>query len=359
MITNYATPIGGIGGEKFNTKELLRTDYTLPLKGKNSMVVKGHGSELGNEKRAKGRAKRKMISTKRVLRLIDVAKSKGDEKSEKEFWEVFHCQEKLITTNGNQHGHYCGRRVCAVCNNIREYLLRRKYEGIFKTWPDPHYVVLTTRSVPARKLEARIDDMYRAFHRINQKYQKRRQRGDTIQFLGIRTLECEFNPNKQWYNPHFNILVPNKEVGELLLMEWLKLWGPRYTGPKGQYCEAVKNREKILLEVIKYCTKVFTDPDKDKKFNTVKGHKIYVKALYNIYKAMRKHRIFERFGFNLPPDAGKREPKNTEVAHFIKWRYDLKHNDWVGEDAAGFLINYIPDERLMDILENRMDVLLE
>src|SRR5580698_3321086 len=97
--------------------------------------------------------------------------------------------------------------------------------------------------------------------------------------------------------------------------------GARYMGPKGQYCEPVKDRDNILLEVIKYYTKVFTDPDKDKKFKTVKEHKIYVRALYNIYIAMRKHRIFERFGFNLQPGGGKREPKNTEVAHFIKWKY--------------------------------------
>jgi len=82
-------------------------------------------------------------------------------------------------------------------------------------------------------------------------------------------------------------------------------------------------------------------------------------ALYNIYNAMRGHRIFERFGFNLPPNMTKREPKNTEVDHFINWKYDLKHNDWVGEDTAGLLTNYVPEERLMDILENRMDMLLE
>lgn len=350
-----------LGGEKLNTQELLRTGYTLPLKGKNSVVVKGNGSELGNRKRVMGKANRKMISCKRILCLIDIAKSKGDEKSLKEFWEVFHCQEDLITANHRQHGKYCGRRVCSVCNNIREFILRSKFEPIFRTWKDPYYLVLTTKSVPKAKLKSRIDAMYRAFHRINQKYQKRRQRGDTINFIGVKTLECEFNPdpNKLWYNPHFNILVPNKEVAEILLMEWIKIWGPKYVDRKGQYCEAVRNREKILLEVIKYCTKVFTDPDKDKKFMTVKGHRIYVKALYNIYVAMRGHRIFERFGFNLPPNTPKRDPKETEVDHSIKWKYSLKYMDWVGEDSASLLTNYIPDARTLDILENRIDVLLE
>jgi hypothetical protein len=201
--------------------------------------------------------------------------------------------------------------------------------------------------------------MYRAFHRINQKYQKRRYRGDKIQFLGIKTLECEFNPNARTYNPHFNILVPNKEVGEIIKLEWSKLWGPKYVLYGVQYCEPVKYGDKILLEVIKYCTKVFTDPDKDKKFKTVKGHKVYVKALYNIYNAMRGHRIFERFGFNLPANTTKRKAKNTEVNHSINWKYDLKYFDWVGEDTAGLFTNYSPEVRLVDILENKIDMLLE
>jgi len=348
-----------LGGEKFNTQELLRTTKTLPLKGEKSVKVKGSGSELGNQKRVLGRAKRKLISTKKILVMIDIAKSKKEKDIEREFWEVFHCQRKVVTTNGRQHGEYCGRRMCSVCNNIREFILRSKFEPIFRTWKDPYFLVLTTKSVPKAKLKSRIDAMYRAFHRINQKYQKRRQRGDTINFIGVKTLECEFSPNWLWYNPHFNILVPNKEVAELLLMEWMKLWGPKYVNRKGQYCEAVRNREKILLEVIKYCTKVFTDPDKDKKFITIKGHKVYAKALYNIYVAMRGHRIFERFGFNLPPNTPKREPKETEVDHSIKWKYSLKYYNWVGEDSAGLLTDYVPDARLMDILENQIDVMLE
>lgn len=359
MNQNFATPNTGTGGKKFNTQEQMRTGHILPLKGKNSVVVKGNGSELGNRKRVLGRAKRKMISTKRVFHLIDIAKSKKDNQSLKEFWEVVYCQGRLITANGKQHGKYCGRRVCSVCNNIREFILRSKYEPVFATWPDPHLVVLTVKSVPARKLKWMIDAMYRAFHRINQKYQKRRDRGDIIQFLGFKTLECEFNPDKRWYNPHFNILVPNKEVGELLKMEWSKLWGRKWVNPDIQYCEPVYSRDKILLEVIKYCTKVFTDPDKDKKFKTVKEHKIYAKALYNIYVAMRGHRIFDRFGFNLPENTPKREPKNTEVSHSIKWKYDFKHFDWVGEDTAGLLTDFVPDATLKDILENRVDTLLE
>lgn len=321
--------------------------------------MKGYGSELGNRKRVLGRANRKMISNKRILHLIDIAKSKGEKEIEKNFWEVFHCQRKIVTTNGRQHCNYCGRRLCSVCNNIREYILRSKFGPVFDTWKDPHYLVLTTKSVPARKLKSRMDAMYRAFKRINSKYQKRRQRGDKIEFKGIKTLECEFNPDKRWYNPHFNVLVPNKEVAELLLMEWLKLWGPKYVNRAGQYCEPVHSREKILLEVIKYCTKVFTDPDKDKEFKAGKEYKIYVKALYNIYCAMRGHRIFERFGFNLPENTPKREPKETEVNHSIKWKYSLKLMDWVGEDTASLLTNYVPDARLMDILENHIDTLLE
>ncbi|HTB07919.1 MAG TPA: hypothetical protein VK806_13290 [Bacteroidia bacterium] len=209
------------------------------------------------------------------------------------------------------------------------------------------------------KLKGRIDAMYRAFEKIVQKYQKRSKRGKGIKLIGFKTLECEFNDTHWTYNPHFNILVPNKEIGEILKTEWLDLWGKRYATEDHQYCERVYSKEKILLEVIKYCTKVFTDPDKDKSLKNRPAPKMYLAAQYHIYKAMKGHRIFDRFGFNLPK---KNEPKGGTrkiVANYINWKYDPKYFDWVGEDTDGMLTNYTPEARLLYILEHCIDILLE
>jgi hypothetical protein len=60
-----------------HTQELLRKGFDLPLKGKNSVIVKGNGIELPNQKWVLGKANRKMIADKRILYLIGIAKAKG------------------------------------------------------------------------------------------------------------------------------------------------------------------------------------------------------------------------------------------------------------------------------------------
>ncbi len=350
-----------VSGNSIYTLAQKQTTNNISLQGGGIVIVKGNGTELKDPKAIKGRARRKMITQKRALKLVDVAKRKGDREIKQQFWNAYHCQNNLTTTNGRQHGDYCKNRFCALCCSIRKAALINKYGPILNSWPDPHYVCLTIRAVPAQKLKWLVNAMYRAFDRINNKYQKREQRGKGIGFMGIKTLECEFNSGARTYNPHFNVLVPNKEVGEALRMEWSKIWGPKYVNAAIQYCEPVRSKEKVMIEVIKYGTKTFSEPDRDKKLIGKRNPKIYVAVLYNIVMAMKGKRIFERFGFNLPK-TNTIKPKGgtiTEVKHYIKWKYDLKLLDWVGEDTDGLLTNYLPDYRLYYLLEYCMDVLLE
>lgn len=348
-------------GNGFNTLAQLRTTPNLPLKGKEIVVVKGKGTELKNTKAIKGRAKRKMITQKRTLKLIDVAKRKGETETLKQYWNTFYCQSKLITTNGRQHADTCKNRFCVLCCSIREAVLINKYSPVVNKWPDPYFVGLTIKAVSAKKLKFYIDAMYKAFRLIIQKYQKRHKRGKGKKLIGFKTLECEFNDEKLTYNPHFNVVVPDKETGETIRAEWCKIWTRRFVNPEIQYCEPVRSRKKVMKEVIKYCTKTFSEPDKSKKLKRMANPKIYVAAFHNVITAMRGHRIFERFGFNLPKsDTNKPEGGIiTKVAHYIKWKYSLKYFDWVGEDTDGLLTNYSPDTRIVHLMDNCMDLLLE
>lgn len=73
--------------------------------------------------------------------------------------------------------------------------------------------------------------------------------------VGVRSLECNFNPLKQTYNPHFHIITKDKETAEVLLKEWLKLWTPNFALKYGQDLRRVYNLESGLIEIIKYGSK--------------------------------------------------------------------------------------------------------
>ena len=89
----------------------------------------------------------------------------------------------------------------------------------------------------------------------------------------------------------------------------------KYTNPAGQKIESVYNLESALIEIIKYGSKIFTEPDLKKKGNLKTPPKIYARALDNILVAMKGKRIFERFGFNLP-----KQQKQTNKQHKINYR---------------------------------------
>src|SRR5690606_16667125 len=85
--------------------------------------------------------------------------------------------------------------------------------------------------------------------------------------------------------------------------DWLKLCTPKFANRKGQDITPITDVEKKLIEIIKYNTKVFTEPDMKKvRYEKSRTAQVYVKALNNILLAMKGKRIFDRFGFDLPKE---------------------------------------------------------
>lgn len=79
----------------------------------------------------------------------------------------------------------------------------------------------------------------------------------------------------------------------------------------------------------------------------------------NILAAMKSHRLFERFGFNLPKTAMVKEGKITEVSDYNEWKYSSKLMDWFSEQTGEALSNYLPDIYLQNQLANNIDTQLQ
>jgi hypothetical protein len=161
------------------------------------------------------------------------------------------------------------------------------------------------------------------------------------------------------YNPHFHIIVPNKEVAELLKKEWLRQWRPKdksvyrykFTTPHAQYIRPVDNLEMALIETIKYGSKIFKEPDIERKSKqkTKTSPMIYARALDNIFVAMKGKRIFERFGFNLPKKA-PRKANSKLIVDFETWLFPSDAADWINPDTGETLTGYLPPLELSYLL---------
>lgn len=234
-----------------------------------------------------------------------------------------------------------------------------KYYPVLKEWKEPYFLTLTVKSCKAQQLPLYIKKFIQGFQRITEKHRKRYSRGKGKKLLGIRSLECNFNPIRKTYNPHFHIITKDKETAEVLLSEWLKLWTTKFAKRPAQNIQQVNDLESGLIEIIKYGSKIFTEPDLKKRKNQKDTAQIYIKALNTILTAMKGKRIFDRFGFNLPKSKNITQIPAKLLADYNEWEYDMTSADWVNVISGEKLSGYELPSQLEAILSEKINLSIE
>jgi hypothetical protein len=321
--------------------------------------LKGKGAKMDKEKLLRW-IKKKGLTHKLIIELITEAeKKKRDTKYIKGLWQGYHCLNKILTTGNMVFGNYCRNRACLVCNGIKKGTLINKYINYTKEWKEPYLVTLTIKSIYKNNLSRYIKtEMKNTLRKIINKHYKRHQKGLGIKLQGIRSLECNFNPKKQTYNPHYHLIVPDKETAEIFISEWL-YYNKEKAGIQSQHMRRIKNTEKDMTEVIKYGTKIFTDPEMKKGKGKKTDFKIYVAALENIIHAYRNVRQYEHFGFKVSPTPKSKKP--YEINKELKqWTFDHKEMNWTNDHIEGQkLMSSNINDNLTDGFENKLDRDLE
>lgn len=337
--------------------------YTLGQNGTNktgqkSVFISGNGSDLSNDEALKGRAKRKFITQNMMLNLMDVAKEKGDDKKHKAYWNTYYCQNRVTSVEGRLYGNYCKNRFCTLCCSIRKAEIINKYYPIIEQWEEPYFVTLTVKACSANRLRVMVKKVMQGFQMIKERHKKNFQRRKGIKLIGVKSLECNFNPVKKTYNPHLHLIVANKEMAEILIKDWLKLWTSKFAQRQAQDMREIFNVETGLIEIIKYGSKIFTEPDMKKKGENA-SYQIYVAALDNILTAMKGIRIFERFGFNAEKKEQIDIKESKRVTKYEEWEFNSQLFDWQNKTTDEVLTGYRPKPQLSAILSNCVNKTLE
>jgi len=344
----------------FNTLALSGTGGKKP-----QITLMGKGKDLTDFKAMYRWAKRKLVTQIMALSLMEVARRNEDWKWEQRFWSTFNCQSEIITRGGRSYAILCRQRCCTIC------LANRKAEKINLYLPtvlemeDPYFLTLTVQSVNKDELRMRVRDIVKAIRTIIARHKKRHQRGTEQKFYGIWALESNFNPITKTYNPHIHLILPNNYISEIIKQEWLSYWNEKKVpiSIEAQYHRPVnENREQDLIEIVKYGSKIFTEPDLLKRLKeTKKGGRvafIYTAALYNILEAMDGIDVFNTFGIKLPK--AKKPSKMITIADdYTEWEYNRETPDWFSFEYQGNLTNYKPPQKLHELLEYRVNNDLE
>lgn len=297
-----------------------------------------------------------------MLSLIDVLKQKGELERKQAYWNTYHCLSKVYVSEGRLYGKYCKNRFCSLCCGIRKAEIIKRYFPIMKKWEAPFFLTITVKSATSHELNSRVNEMFRIFRLIVNKYKKRNQRGKGIKLIGVKSFECNFNPLDQTYNPHFHLILPNLKIADTIMTEWRKQWqkewGKKFVTQSAQCNIKVKDLENCLIEIIKYSSKIFTEPDvvdKSKKQSPL----ICVAAYDNIICAMKKHHIFGHFGFDLPKADKVIKGKTSTLTQYQELKFDSKQFDWVNVDSDEILSGFLPTPELSYLLENNFNMALE
>ena len=317
-------------------------------------ILRGTGSCKDSIRK---RPKKKFITQSLSLALVDVATANGDQKWIQKYWNTYHCQNRLTTYEGRAYGYYCKNRWCSICVANRKADLINKYHPVLNTWSDIHFLTLTVKAQPHQNLNKWIGGMIKALSKILKNANQKYRRGKGPRLKGIKSLECNYNPIKKTYNPHYHILTDSKETAEIIKSEWVKIWTSKFALPYLQKVRKVQHTEKDIIETIKYGAKIFTDPMMTKT-KVKKDHAIYAAALHEIYKAMSEHQLFGKFGFQLAKNTHA-VSKGKRALQTQKWVYESSLTDWVNIDTGQIMTQYMPDQELKNIINNRIDTNLK
>jgi len=320
-----------------------------------AIIIRGNGTEIASTKVLYNRARRKIVSQRLSKALMQIAEEQEDPELKQTFRNTYYCQSKIYSVGNRLYGRYCKNRVCTICLAIRKAQLINKYYPELEKMHDLQFVTLTVPAVPKAGLAEAFRQVLDTFQTITEKHRKRSLRGTGPKLIGVKSLECCFNPVKRTYNPHLHILIAGKDNAEILVNDWLQAWNKlSYTSKHAQKIKPVRNLNNSLIEIIKYGTKIFTEPDLESKSNQRHNREVYAKALYNIVTCMKGLRIFERFGFNVSKAQLEHIPAKV-ATDFQTWKFLPQFRDWQNTENELTLTNYHVPEALINLLENEID----
>ena len=259
------------------------------------------------------------------------------------YLRTFFCSSSIQQVGDKLTARYCRNRWCIVCNRIRIAQLIAGYKAPLLELKDLQFVTLSDVSVKANELRSEINEMI-AWVQREQKHNFSRKRKPLV---GLRKLECTYNPNldaqgRGCYHPHFHFLIEGKENGEELRKRWIETHPT--CNPAVQQCKAAD--EGSLIELFKYFTKIFAK------------RTVYAEPLDIIFRAMRGKRVFQPMGVKRVSE--DIEELITEVMAELpareaswEWVESSSSADWFNPETGERLSGYEPSE---EVLRLRQDV---
>jgi hypothetical protein len=246
------------------------------------------------------------------------------------YFRTLRCNSILLQNGNNVSAQYCKNRFCVVCNRIRAGKTISNYLPSVSRLNNLHLVTLTIQSVRGFEIENSYIRMVKSLSRIRRNIAKN-YKGNKV--IGVRAFECNYNAEKNTFNPHFHLLIDGKENAELIRTLWLSQ--NKTSNFKAQ--DVREANANSLIELVKYVAK-----------GVVKD-KFYPEAMDAIYRAIRRKKIFESFcltKFNDNMDSTITTLIDFKKSDIDVWTWDFDVMDWINSKGELFMDRQFNKETL-------------
>ena len=135
-------------------------------------------------------------------------------------WRMFHCSDELhfnIKTDGSlklKSAQFCRDRLCPTCTSrtakIKGFRASEVGNKLLEANPDyiPVFVTMTLRAVPIEDLKETVGTIISGWTRLrNSKKFFRDDEHEKVYIGSIRTVEVNYNPGAQTFNPHLHAVI--------------------------------------------------------------------------------------------------------------------------------------------------------
>lgn len=258
------------------------------------------------------------------------------------------CMRIDQEADGTITSRYCNSRWCVVCARIRCGHHVRNQLPVIRSWEDPQLVTLTIPNIPwgggskaASRLRQTYEEMLDRFN--NAKRSCNRTRG--LDFRALRNFEVVWNGEREELNTHFHVVVPDQEIAEALIEEWLKRCPQAVRD--AQDVRPLGSEEEDLLEVCKYVTKIVGGEEGECAYPP--------KVLDVIFRAMHSKKLLQSVGYS-PADFDGVEDEEIEeleqlerqmcswkrVGEPVCWHWEPGIGDWVDRETGEVFVGGEP-----------------
>lgn len=270
----------------------------------------------------------------------------------KSYENTFHCASQLQQHDKVLNAKWCKNRWCPACNRNKMGLMINTYGPRLNKEKNLWFLTLTRPNVPAEQLREELGKYQEIWRELSLKYwfKKFLKTG----CIGIRKIECTYNPTRDDYHPHLHLLISDEEFAKKIFYEWIHYDHGVFVSADAQDLRPAQDAGGYL-EIFKYFTKLIAKDGQKREFFDAIHMNI-------IFEAMAGRRVYFRIGSRSAWGCDEvTEEQEDEVAalqieededKIWTWMQRSNYFGYYNVESGEVLTEMKPTKHLKQILDN-------